>query len=534
MPKEGLSLMSAYTRTGQGPGPNHEYDPVLSAPTGSGGGEGDGLEQFIQSTRKLKQALAHERAHAQKIEKELRDTHLQYGNLLSETKHQNRELELQSGKLKTAFQALQFKERNLLEKGRAISAELSQYKKAWSDVLQRERDAKSVLGESEQKSRSLSEAESRNRTLTQSLTEEKSRREQLERHAHSYQLELQNTLVRLHSAEAKFSEISKEMQAVQQARKSHSDEVARVEQTIKERYQWELVREREKLKAELEKDLTYERDRIKEALRLQIRAEMAKQWETDKQELGAEINRTRLAANQAIEALHAAKQETEQAGKLLESERSKAEAEQGVRRGLEASAVALRKKLDETIVQLRDEKNSAEDARRAAQTQAAQLEAKLTREIWAKLESEFEAKLQDGIDRELKTRLEPKLQAEQTRTAQETERAQAVEAILMGEKLRFDETTRALSAELDRLRSIDTMRELIRGKESEITRLQRELTTIPAGKSRRSKVEDALEAHQDQLGRLRCVVAESEERMAVLQAQIQLALGANTIMAEAP
>lgn len=189
------------------------------------------LQQELQlQAGKLKAALIEldrEREMGRKLQAELSRAMSAYDRAVKDAEMKDRELALaqrqyemiksqtdsQDSQLKRQLQFIE-SERNKLHR------ELKQYQSAWSGVLEREREAKEIIAEGEGFRKSAEELGARVSQKEQELKQECQAREQAERHAKSYQLELQNALVRLHSAETKFTEISREIQALNELRRA--------------------------------------------------------------------------------------------------------------------------------------------------------------------------------------------------------------------------------------------------------------------------------------------------------------------------
>lgn len=268
--------------------PSRDQDPSRAAILGVF----DKLEGFVQATRHLEAALDQERRRNKKLQEELQHERSLHENILKDSEVRNRELTVQEAKLRAVFAEHVSNEKRLGELARALSeelkktkAELHHYKAAWSGVLQREREAKMVLMESDRTSKRLAELESLNKKLSESLSQEKVLREQSERHSQSYQSELQNSLVRLHSSEARISELSKEYQLIQQTKKNFDDEIAKVETSMRERFTWALVKEKERIRAEVEKEAALERESFREQVRQAVRAELENELSSERERI---------------------------------------------------------------------------------------------------------------------------------------------------------------------------------------------------------------------------------------------------------
>jgi len=507
-----------------------------------------------------------------------------------------------------------------------VRDELNQYRSAWTEVLQREREAKMILADSEHSARRLSELEATSRDLGGALKQERTRREQAERHAQSYQLELKNALVRIHSAEAKFNELTQELNAHRIARRSMEEEVAEVEKSLRERLDWESLKEREKLKAEMERSMAHERERVRQAAIEQARLEIEpvillerEQAARARDSLDAEstalrstleqVSREREALRQELLARNRLEQESAQSqqarertaqesvkretesirreltAKLMESQVALASVEAELR-GARAQAVSLKKdqarsqELEGKVSALEAELKTERDRSEARSTdelsseKGARIERLAIREELANAQKAYEstcAQLQDqlqdlrrnldasnadldltraelrasqGRASELESELAGVRQQERTTFAEMesllsaktvvADRAQSLAAALVSERERFEQTTRVLELDVERLKTSNPVQALLQAKQAEIERLQVELNSgkhsgtesDKAGRRFRERM-SRLFAERDQLG---ARLVEMESAMREQLARIGRAREINTLM----
>ena len=215
-----------------------------------------------------------------------------FDRLMHEEKARAGELTVENGRVRSQFSQLEQTQLELKDRlksaerdRRQALEELKRYQTAWASVLERDREAKVIIEESRRAIDQARELEKGRLSLTQSLEAEKSAREQVERHSKGYQAELQSALVRLHSSEAKFSELTQELQALREGRKTVDDEIARIEKTMRERFELDLAREREKMRGELEKELRPRIETESERHWLRERATLEASLESRVQEL---------------------------------------------------------------------------------------------------------------------------------------------------------------------------------------------------------------------------------------------------------
>ena len=282
---------------------------------GSTGGVLDKLDSFVVAAKQLETALNHERESTRKLKQDLEEQRNRYERQRREDESALREAGFKENKFQSALKAYQENERRLVSRAQALTTEtqkikeeLTQYRSAWADVLQREREAKLILQESDENRRRTTELEVTLKGLHAESENEKSKRQQAERHANSYQLELKNALVRLHSAEVKFNELNRELQAYRAQKRNLDDEVAKIEQDLRERLSLESLKDREKTKAELEREMALDRERYREQVREQIRVELARSHDLEREQfhrirdgLETEVCSLRLALDQTRE-----------------------------------------------------------------------------------------------------------------------------------------------------------------------------------------------------------------------------------------
>ena len=207
----------------------------------------DQLESLLAHARHLESALQKERRKSRGLQEELNNAHAMFDRLVHEEKARCGELTVEVGRIRSQLVRQEQLGAELRQKCQAVDQqrrqaveELKRYQSAWSTVVDREREAQLLVEESRRAIESAREQEQKLKALAQALESEKAAREQVERHAQGYQAELQSTLVRLHSAEGKFAELSRELQALRESRKSLDEERARLQE------------EAEKLRMEIE------------------------------------------------------------------------------------------------------------------------------------------------------------------------------------------------------------------------------------------------------------------------------------------
>lgn len=248
------------------------------------------LEGFLNSAKKLEEALGEEKKKSQKIAQESLSTRTTLENGMRELQNRLIQRENKIQAISEAFRTLQASEarlkielKELSEREKKASVDLAQYQSAWNEVLARESQARGTLIEYEKAKRTLAEQRTQIQSLENSLKEASQSSHNHARHADTYQRELQSALIRIQSAESKYNQIQKEISIVTQNKRNADEEIARIEATMKERFSWELATEKERLKAELEKDSALDRERFREVARNQMRGEIERAVQDEKQ-----------------------------------------------------------------------------------------------------------------------------------------------------------------------------------------------------------------------------------------------------------
>lgn len=248
------------------------------------------LEGFLTSARKLEEALGEEKKRSQKIAQEYLSTRTTLENAVRELQNRLVQRENKIAAITQAFQSLQASENRMKQemsetgtREKKLEAEIAQYKNAWNEVLAREAQARGAIIELEKMKSVVVEHRNQIRTLETKLNEVTSNAATHSRHAETYQRELQSSLIRIQSAEAKYNQLQKELAILNQSKRNADEEIARIEANMKERFRWELATEKERLRAEIEKDAALDRERFREIARNQMRAEVERQIGPDRE-----------------------------------------------------------------------------------------------------------------------------------------------------------------------------------------------------------------------------------------------------------
>lgn len=244
------------------------------------------LEGLASTLRGMETALQQEKEKSRKLTSDLAAAASAHEQNIQDLRSRNRELELNQEKYKAALTLHQENEKKINQQHKVLHTdylrlrdELNQYRAAWAEVLQREKEAKLIIVEGDKSRERIRELESQLESAQLEQIESRKRIEQLERHAKSYQDELQSALIRLHSSESKFAELSKEYEAFRASKRSMDEEVAKIEASMRERMHWGALKEREKIRAELEKEAAQEREKVRDSfneMRIQLETQIAR------------------------------------------------------------------------------------------------------------------------------------------------------------------------------------------------------------------------------------------------------------------
>ena len=159
------------------------------------------LTQFIALAKNTENALHHERARSSKLESELKEAHALYDRLLKEEKARQTELSVQFHRMKNNYLSQLEEEKNLKvqlqllgQEHAKTKQELEKYQVAWSKVLDREREAKEIIRESEQNTKRREELQRRVELAERTVQQERELREKMEKQARLYRDELDREL----------------------------------------------------------------------------------------------------------------------------------------------------------------------------------------------------------------------------------------------------------------------------------------------------------------------------------------------------
>jgi chromosome segregation ATPase len=205
------------------------------------------LESIAAASRSLETALLRERHYS----KQLREYVNQVLTRMHFLQKQEREAVERLKELQSNHQSGAQQVQDLTLELQKSKHELTQYRNAWAQILSREKHAQYILSRGEGSAKRIQELELALTTLEKRISAEKAGREKAEGHASMHRQELQTTLVRLHSSEARYNDMARELEAIHTLRKNHTLELSRVEQVAREKLESQFAREREQLLQEI-------------------------------------------------------------------------------------------------------------------------------------------------------------------------------------------------------------------------------------------------------------------------------------------
>jgi len=507
--------------------------------------QADPFAAFASASAQIQSALQAERERSKRLEEQVVDARRRLAETLAEDRAQIQELSGAVATLRASNGQHVEHSRELEERVRVLHSrynvqtdELQRYRAAWSEVLQREREAKNALLKSVEQEKRTETLQSQVDHLSQVLSEEQGKRERAERFAEAYQAELKHSLVRIHSAEAKFSELSKEHQALAQNRRHFQEEVAKVETQIRERAQWEVQRERERLRLEQERcrselermtlenerTLTEERERTRGELQRTVLAELELRVGAERQSLVSERARRegleselkqaqaklaqaqgRLAKKiaQGVRIFSSLRKSHRDERRVMTLERQRALA--GAREAFEAQLDSLERVSSEQLAQLGRRATEEQNALRAS------LETRIAEQ--ASSHAEREAQLASELTEKVKVR-DSRLFALESALDLESDRSDRLEQALHSVRTEFEAALRELSLDVSRARALDPVRHLGRLKAKELAELRKKLDP------RSPKTAAVLALAEGQLQNLEQLSAEFERRLRRLDERI--------------
>ena len=307
----------------------------------------DQLEAVVVATRQLEANLAQERFNARNLKEEIKRTQDAYERLVNAEKAKTHEISNQAGRLQAMVVSYQEHERKVSEKVEVMSRELDKYKSAWSNVVQREKEANQIKGENERRGKRVQE-------LERELGVERQNRGQNELQVRNAQAEMQSLSSRLIQAEARAQDSSRELRELKLAtegmkrdlEEAHRKQLAKIEAELRDRFKTRARAEIERLVQAERAKFSAENQKVREDL-----ARAIQELATTQRDLKAtkpEVDRMTLESRQARDEARQARAEGEAAKSQLQN------------------AVARSKSFERALI---TERQRAEDAMQALQVE---------------------------------------------------------------------------------------------------------------------------------------------------------------------
>lgn len=247
------------------------------------------FESMAVASRSMEAMLNKERTYSRQL-REYTQNILARVNLLEK---QEKELTERLKELEGASEKAASMEKELAD----TQSELKRYQDAWVQVLEREKRAQQLIVRAGTADRRILELEGSLVTLEEKYAYEKETREKTEQSLSAHRTELQTTILRLQSSEARYMDITRELEAMYALRKNHAADIARIEAQAKEKSASEFYHE----KAHIEREFAQERNRLENEI-ARLREEMANatsDYNRIREQLTREIEQTR-AENQKL------------------------------------------------------------------------------------------------------------------------------------------------------------------------------------------------------------------------------------------
>ena len=226
-----------------------------------------GLENILSVARTLEQALGQERTRSEQMFRELEACRGQARLQVGELTHKNNESQILLDQLRQELLTENTRRKSADQNAVAYrdelikhKQELSRYRNAWNAVMQRDQEARKILTHGAQVMKELASAQTAAREFGEKIQLEKMRADQLDRHLANYQSELRNSLIRLHRAEARCTEITENLHQAEFKRRESEERALKVEEELKIRFHRLLNEEKALLQSTLQKaveDETY-------------------------------------------------------------------------------------------------------------------------------------------------------------------------------------------------------------------------------------------------------------------------------------
>ncbi len=259
------------------------------APGNSPSQLGHQLESLASAGRNLETALLREREYSKQLREYINNVINRFNSLQKVEKEQARELQ----ELRTAVKESSRRINELTTDLAKVRSELEKYRTAWTEVLNREQQAQVALSRMDATQKRVSELDSALKLMEQRYQSEKSQRERVESQVNVHRTELQNTLVRLHSSEARFNDMTKELESLHSIRKNHQLEIVKAGEDARIKNEAELVRQYDTMSRELQNEraryhqLSQEREQDKDRIQRELDASYRRELARIKAELEA-------------------------------------------------------------------------------------------------------------------------------------------------------------------------------------------------------------------------------------------------------
>lgn len=258
---------------------------------------GHQLESLAAASRNLETSLQREREYSRQLRDYINNMITRFNSLQKVEKEQARELqELRAG-IKESSRRVSELTTDLAK----VRSELERYRTAWSDVLSREQKAQTAISRAEAVQKRVGELEASLKALEQKYLSEKAQRERAENHVAVHRTELQNALVRMHSADARFNDMTKELESLHALRKNHQLEMAKAVEEARLKAEAAVVRQYDQMSQELQVErarshkMTSERDQDRERIHKELDAGYRRELTRVRAELEARFASERAA-----------------------------------------------------------------------------------------------------------------------------------------------------------------------------------------------------------------------------------------------
>lgn len=258
---------------------------------------GHQLESLATASRNLEGALQREREYSRQLRDYINNMITRFNSLQRVEKEQARELqELRAG-MKDSLRRVSELTTDLAK----VRSELERYRTAWAEVVSHEQRAQATLARADAVQKRVVELEASFKAIEQKYLSEKSQRERAESHVSVHRAELQNALVRLHSADARFNDMTRELESLHAIRKNHQQELARAVEEARVNAEAAIVRQYDQMSRELQAErarvhqLMTEREKEKENHRQEAEEGYRRELSRVRGELEAHFTNERLA-----------------------------------------------------------------------------------------------------------------------------------------------------------------------------------------------------------------------------------------------